>query len=59
MLLTVDQILLLLNRLKWEPVYEDNALVVAKKRGIGYSDNPAVANIEGALSIMLQAAAKR
>ena len=58
MLLNADQIIFLLGRLKWEPVYEDRALVVAKKRGGGYSDDPTIAKMEGALSIMLEAASK-
>lgn len=58
-LLKRDQILLLLNRLKWEPIYEDGALVLCRKRGIGYSDDPAIGAIEAALSIALQIEAGR
>ncbi len=50
-LLTDEQIVLLFERLKWEPVYEDREIVVARKRGIGYSTDPRIAAIEVALSI--------
>lgn len=58
MLLSVEQIRLLLDRLKWEPVYEDDRLVLAKKRGIGYSDDPTISQIEAALSIMGEVASR-
>jgi len=57
MLLTTEQIYLLLDRLKWEPVYETDTLVLAEKRRGGYSKNEAIAQIEVSLSIMGQAAA--
>jgi hypothetical protein len=57
-LLTQEEILRLLGLLKLEPVWQDHNYLVAKKRGIGYSDDPEVARIEGKLSIMLSAAAK-
>ena len=59
MLLDVEQIRLLLDRLKWEPVYEDDRLVVAKKRRFGYSEDPKIGPIEVALSIMGEVASKR
>jgi hypothetical protein len=52
--LTQEQILILLDRLKWEPVYEDMRIVVANKRGMGYSADRKIGAIEAALSIMLQ-----
>ncbi len=55
MMLSEAQILLLLDRLKWETLYEDERLVLARKRGIGYSDTREIATIEAALSIMLEA----
>lgn len=58
MLLSVEQIYVLFDRLKWEPVYEDEQIVVAKKRRGGYSNDPTIAQIEAALSIMGEAKAK-
>jgi len=57
-LFTEDQIRLLLKRLRWEPVYEEQNLLLAKKRGIGYSDDPDISAIEARLSILLEVAAK-
>lgn len=59
MILTVKQIYILFDRLKWEPIYQDGALVLARKRHGGYSDDPAIAQIEAALSVMAQVAAAR
>lgn len=59
MILTKDQIYLLLDRLKWVPVYEDDQIVLAKKQRIGYSDDPKIASIQAALSIMLEVAVKK
>lgn len=57
MILTVEQIQLLLERTKWTPVYEDRHVVLATKDGIGYSADEKIGRIQAALSIMLQAAA--
>ena len=54
MILTNEQILFILDRLKWETVYEDRAFLVAKKRGTGYSDDLSIGAIEVALSIALE-----
>ncbi len=58
MILTVEQIRLLFERLRWEPVYQDEHFVLAKKRRGGYSDNLEIARIEAALSIMGEVAVK-
>ena len=51
-MLSERQIRLLLDRLSWVPVYEDNNILLAKK-GSGYSPNQQVAATQAALSIML------
>lgn len=58
MTLTVKQIQTLLERTKWTPLYSDNRIVLCKKDGMGYSDDPEMAKIQGALSIMLAVASK-
>ena len=55
MILTNKQILLLLDRLKWEVAYSDGVIMVVKKRVIGYSQDKEIAQIEASLSIMLEA----
>lgn len=55
-LLTKEQILWLLDRLKWDSVYENERIVVCEKRGIGYSSDHQVGAIEVALSLSLQSA---
>jgi len=57
-MLSAKQIRVILARLKWDPVYEDNSIVVAKKRGGGYSENREILGIEARLSVMLEAASR-
>ena len=52
--LTETQILFLLKRLKWEPVYEDETIVLAQKRRGGYSETPEITQLEAKLSLMLE-----
>lgn len=54
-MLNARQIRFLLDRLKWEPVYDDIGLVLCRKRSGGYADDKEVSRIEAALSIMLEA----
>lgn len=61
-MLNQEQILLLLDRLNWVLLYkkdEHGTLVVARKRGSGYSDDPVIARIQEILYVMLEAAGKR
>lgn len=56
--LSATQIRLLLDRLAWTPLYEDARLVLARKTP-GYSDDPEIAKIQAALSVMGEVASKR
>ena len=58
-MLRTDRILLLLERLKWDVVFQNDRIVLADKRGAGYSADPKIGPLEAALSIMLQMAAER
>ncbi len=56
-MLTKSQIQQLLRELTYETVYEDPGLSgvrLQRKRMIGYSDDDGLANIQAALSVMLE-----
>ena len=58
MLLTINQIRRLMEEIEYETIFSDNASLRLQKRKPGYSDDPELIKIQGALSIMLEAAAR-
>jgi hypothetical protein len=52
-MMTREQVIFLLERLKWEPIYEDQDLVLVRKRRSGYAADPEIAKIEAMLSLVL------
>lgn len=59
MRLSVKHIRRLLEELEYETIFNDNAsLRLQKRSNVGYSKDPETAQLQGALSIMLEAAAR-
>jgi hypothetical protein len=58
-MLTIEEILLLLDGLAWRTVWTDDRRIRLQELVAGYSAEPEIARLQTKLSIMLEAAAKR
>lgn len=54
MILTIEEIRLILGEFEWETVYDSGHRRVQKKTG-GYSDTAEISHIQAKLSVMLEA----
>jgi hypothetical protein len=61
MMLTVEEIRILMEELAWETVLDEtnNFRYRIQRRGHGYSERPEIGRIQAALSIMLEAKLNR